>query len=135
MREGDSVRDRSLNKSETLQGAAGLSRKGDPFTSEVCRRLTSHGDFSYIFHLGQNSLQATYDVLQGVTYNVFRPLTIAGQPAVVYAPFEDNTTCNIDVGLAHDQGLNLAISGDGQADWCAKAVTAATDIVHNLGGT
>ena len=137
--------DRELNLSATDQPcdllsadqhkALGFPATRDRGYTDSCSWHAPDADLSIVLFRNTNALQDAYTVLQGVSYNVFRPTTVAGQPAVVYTTFADAPACYITVGVAHDQGFYLTASGKrANTDWCAMSVTAATDIVHNLGG-
>jgi hypothetical protein len=115
--------------------ALGFAADGERGYTDSCSWHTPEADLSVVLFKGLNALQDAYNVLQGVSYNVFRPTSVAGQPAVVYTTFANAPACYITVGVAHDQGFYVTASGKRpNTDWCAMSVTAATDIVHNLGG-
>jgi hypothetical protein len=83
------------------------------------------------------------DVLRGAYLNSnqkiwqqFRPVSIAGQPAVIRSlgAAGKNLTCEAVIGTGPSQGVTVSAGGmDGSVDWCEKVTAAAEFVVGHLG--
>ncbi len=64
---------------------------------------------------------------------VFEPTTVEGQPAVYTAAHLPRTGCDLKVGIAPNQGLDLSYSGkDSTVDWCGQVIEIAKIMVRRI---
>lgn len=91
----------------------------------------SHGELAVTTYPNWDILERTY--LNRAALPFFEPLQIAGLPAVVHQP-GSVPTCNVTVGLAELQGLEVEFSDLTQPseDPCGAAKAAAEVAVGNL---
>ncbi|GAA4439245.1 hypothetical protein GCM10023148_46330 [Actinokineospora soli] len=78
-----------------------------------------------------NPLAAVYR--RSGSWQVFAPITIAGQPAVTIATAQPGTGCVLVVGTAPGQGLELDLSAKSTgSDWCGRLVRIAEAMITEL---
>lgn len=89
----------------------------------------------YSLYLELDLLSQTYAVSKD--YAEFIPLTISGQPAVRIRTKVDGgevpKACNVDLGLAERQGVEIYVTHDSR-NACDLVVAVAEQMVRNLGG-
>lgn len=65
-------------------------------------------------------------------WGVFETRAIGGQPAVIRASVKGDVACEVVVGIAPNQAIDLTVGGGGSIDACARAVAIAEQMVKNL---